>query len=290
MQVHYTYDGTLSCASRFTGKERDTETGLDYFGARYYGSNMGRFIQSDLPFADWDFEDPQSLNLYGYVRNNPLRMVDPDGQGAWDLAKGAAVGAWNFARNTVFSTGQLAVAVAQDAGSPVPMNTGTMLGTPVVNAVEDYSTKGLSGVANDVLAQGEQGAMEIVTEAVLTGGLAASSRVNSVLPETGTVTRYMGPGEAATAAKNGAVPNTDAAMNPRPTHVTTDRPLDSGSAAKAKYELGSTPSHRATVPTSRAGKLGPAPDGRPTTSGGGSQAATNKPIPVKPNEIKKLKD
>lgn len=67
-----------------TGKERDTESGLDYFGARYYASNMGRFMSPDwsanaqaVPYAKLD--DPQSLNLYGYVRNNPLSRTDPDG-------------------------------------------------------------------------------------------------------------------------------------------------------------------------------------------------------------------
>jgi RHS repeat-associated protein len=73
----------LSCY-KFTGKERDSETGLDYFGARYYGSNMGRWMSPDwsaaassIPYADYN--DPQSLNLYGYVRNNPLSHADVDG-------------------------------------------------------------------------------------------------------------------------------------------------------------------------------------------------------------------
>ncbi|WP_190273715.1 RHS repeat-associated core domain-containing protein [Granulicella mallensis] len=68
----------------FTGKERDTESGLDYFGARYYGSNMGRWMSPDyshdpdpVPYAD--LSDPQSLNLYGYVGNNPLSQTDDDG-------------------------------------------------------------------------------------------------------------------------------------------------------------------------------------------------------------------
>jgi RHS repeat-associated protein len=69
---------------KFTGKERDAETGLDYFGARYYGNALGRFLTPDwaakatgVPYAD--FGDPQSLNLYSYVRNNPLARIDPDG-------------------------------------------------------------------------------------------------------------------------------------------------------------------------------------------------------------------
>ncbi len=69
---------------KFTGKERDAETGLDYFLARYYSGAQGRFTSPDwserpqpVPYAD--FEDPQTLNLYAYVRNNPLLMADEDG-------------------------------------------------------------------------------------------------------------------------------------------------------------------------------------------------------------------
>jgi RHS repeat-associated protein len=72
------------CASRSTGKERDTESGNDYFGARYYASAMGRFMSPDwaakatpVPYAKLD--NPQSLNLYAYVGNNPLSRMDPDG-------------------------------------------------------------------------------------------------------------------------------------------------------------------------------------------------------------------
>jgi RHS repeat-associated protein len=68
-------------ASRFTGKERDAETGLDYFGARYMSSAQGRFTSPDLPLYDQHPTDPQSWNLYSYVRNNPLIYTDPDGRG-----------------------------------------------------------------------------------------------------------------------------------------------------------------------------------------------------------------
>jgi RHS repeat-associated protein len=69
---------------KFTGKERDSETGLDYFGARYYASNMGRWLSPDWsgspsPVPCAKLENPQSLNLYSYVLNNPLSLVDPDG-------------------------------------------------------------------------------------------------------------------------------------------------------------------------------------------------------------------
>jgi RHS repeat-associated protein len=70
--------------SRFTGKERDTESGNDYFAARYFGSNMGRFLSPDwsakaepVPYAK--LIDPETLNLYAYVGNNPLSKNDPTG-------------------------------------------------------------------------------------------------------------------------------------------------------------------------------------------------------------------
>jgi len=64
----------------FTSKERDAETGLDFFGARYMSSAQGRFTSPDTPLVDQQPSAPQSWNLYAYVRNNPLRFFDPDGQ------------------------------------------------------------------------------------------------------------------------------------------------------------------------------------------------------------------
>ena len=70
--------GNIPDPHHFTGKERDTESGNDYFGARYYASSMGRFLSPD-DGSDQDSGDPQSWNLYSYVRNNPLGGVDEDG-------------------------------------------------------------------------------------------------------------------------------------------------------------------------------------------------------------------
>jgi RHS repeat-associated protein len=65
----------------FTGKERDAESGNDYFGARYYASSMGRFLSPDRFFFQKEMlEDPQRFNLYSYARNNPLVMIDPSGE------------------------------------------------------------------------------------------------------------------------------------------------------------------------------------------------------------------
>ena len=84
MHMHSCMTQFAAYASRSTGKERDTESGNDYFGARYYASSMGRFLSPDwsakvmpVPYAKLD--NPQSLNLYSYVWNNPLSRNDPDG-------------------------------------------------------------------------------------------------------------------------------------------------------------------------------------------------------------------
>ncbi len=83
----------------FTGKERDSETGFDYFGARYYGSVAGRFISTDwdskpvgVPFAD--LSAPQSLNLYAYAGNNPISRIDSDGHDCVTVMKWTLV-CWN---------------------------------------------------------------------------------------------------------------------------------------------------------------------------------------------------
>jgi RHS repeat-associated protein len=64
---------------KFTGKVRDSETGNDYFGARYYSDATGRWISPDRPFADQHPANPQSWNLYAYTLNNPLNNVDTNG-------------------------------------------------------------------------------------------------------------------------------------------------------------------------------------------------------------------
>jgi RHS repeat-associated protein len=67
---------------QFTAKERDSESGLDNFIARYNSSSLGRFMSPD-PFniaGDFvDSQDPQHWNMYSYVLNNPVNAVDPDG-------------------------------------------------------------------------------------------------------------------------------------------------------------------------------------------------------------------
>jgi RHS repeat-associated protein len=83
--------GDTGTTHKFTGKERDAETGLDYFGARYYSNGLGRWISADwsakpVPVPYTDFQDPQTLNLYTYVRNLPTTNADSDGH-TWEELK-----------------------------------------------------------------------------------------------------------------------------------------------------------------------------------------------------------
>lgn len=85
----YELEGDTYNQRRFIGKEKDIETGLSYFGARYLDVSTGRFLAPD-PVQVVDpisgqinssiLTDPQRLNLYGYGLNNPYRYVDSDGR------------------------------------------------------------------------------------------------------------------------------------------------------------------------------------------------------------------
>ena len=245
----------------FTDQENDPETGLQYFGARYYDPWVGRFMSQDpgligaTPGGSFIAvsEEPGSFNAYTYALNRPTRMVDPNGRQARE-----------FLEN-----------VMKD---PAGAAAGVIEGAAARQSVVDPD-----GILDALVKAGVIGA----------GLLAGSEIAKKVTGDSnsdgkGTVTRYMSSGEAKVARETGQIPNTDPAGNERPTHVTTDAPTDSASGAKETYELDTTPTHRATVPASRVTNLGPAPGGKTETSGGGAQSATTDPIPVQPNEIHPL--
>jgi len=70
-------DGEVQGKYRYTGAEQDTTTGLDHMGARFYDPTVGRWLSED-PVQDQHFE-PDSLNFYAYVFNNPVLLTDPLG-------------------------------------------------------------------------------------------------------------------------------------------------------------------------------------------------------------------
>lgn len=123
---------------KFTGKERDSEDNLDYFGARYYSSTMGRWMSPDwadkpeaVPYAD--LSDPQSLNLYGYVRNNPMSKADADGHQELALPGGGSVSwsdVWRAAAAGSFLGPEGAVALGSAALSAWIVTNGGGNATP----------------------------------------------------------------------------------------------------------------------------------------------------------------
>jgi RHS repeat-associated protein len=142
----------------FTGKERDNESGNDYFGARYYASSMGRFLSPDwsakvepVPYAKLD--NPQSLNLYAFVGNNPLSRIDADGHltiivpGTWNKHKD-----WD---NSGFKA-QVSKTFGENA---VVLNNGGMDNTPKARADAAKQLEGL--IAGHQFAPGEK--LNIVT-------------------------------------------------------------------------------------------------------------------------------
>jgi len=95
-------NSSLKNRKQFTGKEQDEGTNLYYFGARYYDAEIGRWTQIDnmaMFAASSLLTDPQALNLYTYARNNPIALVDPDGN-FWNFVVSAVVGvaiaAWDL--------------------------------------------------------------------------------------------------------------------------------------------------------------------------------------------------
>jgi RHS repeat-associated protein len=113
-----TCSGSETSPKHFTGQFRDPESGLDYFGARFYSSIQGRFLTPDwsatpqaVPYGH--FENPQSLNLYGYVHNSPITDVDADGHDFLDAFKHLAA-----------ALAQTAVKVSAGIGAEVKGNVG----------------------------------------------------------------------------------------------------------------------------------------------------------------------
>ena len=93
----------LTGPTHFTGKERDSESNLDYFGARYYSSTEGRFSSPDQrEFSLKTLSNPQKWNKYDYALGSPLSYVDPDGHeetGLWQGVNNAVQRVYNYVKS-----------------------------------------------------------------------------------------------------------------------------------------------------------------------------------------------
>ena len=146
----YTASRTDGPAQKFTGKERDDESQLDYFGARYFSGAGGRFTSADAPFADQGAADPQSWNLYAYTRNNPLKYVDRTGdfiETAWD-AVNIGIGVASFVHNV--KQGNYGWAAVDAVGVVVDLAATAIPGAPGGAGTVIRASRAAGGVARAV--------------------------------------------------------------------------------------------------------------------------------------------
>ncbi len=152
---------------RFTGKERDAETGLDYFGARYYGSKIGRFTTTD-PVYNWkeNLVDPQRWNRYAYGRNNPFRFADPDGRDPKDIARGAGKG-------VAFGAVDFGIGLFGLLDDPGSIVTGPIEAVFVAGQAY-FTSEGRAQLAGQFGALDQEGKTTVITEALTLGGIGAA--------------------------------------------------------------------------------------------------------------------
>ena len=173
--------GSAKARYRYTGQERD-ESGLYYYGARYYDAALGRFLAADSVLPD--VYDPQVLNRFAYVRNNPMKLVDPDGHIPVPFVTGligAAVGAAVMTAGFVGTLAYVSVVTNSNAFANMPVAVQAEFATSVITSAEwgfvVGSGLGLLGMAG-VVGVGVTGA---------TGGglgLSVSSLIDWAVAET----------------------------------------------------------------------------------------------------------
>jgi len=172
---------------------QDSESGLDFFGARYFSGAQGRFTTPDwsarpqpVPYAK--FTDPQTLNLYSYVRNNPLSLRDLDGHKldcSGDNAKGIGcqfLATWNTMHGikTPSVTSKLSFPSSQQPQAADPQKADVEIGKPEVftkNAtLWNTSATTVNGLA---VATGGLMALPLVPEAAAGASAAANWTANA---------------------------------------------------------------------------------------------------------------
>jgi RHS repeat-associated protein len=138
---------------RFTGKERDTETELDYFGARYYGAGIAIFTAVDPAMtSDANVVDPQRWNRYMYGRSSPLRFVDSTGL-VLELVGDNKEASFALIQRMVGTQGAELLYTRQEAGRTLvdyrgresnALRRASMLGFLVADVIDEQETAQLS--------------------------------------------------------------------------------------------------------------------------------------------------
>jgi RHS repeat-associated protein len=228
-----------SCAQnyKFTGKERDPDTGSDYFGARWYRNTMARFYSPDwsatvepVPYAKLD--NPQSLNLYTYVLDNPTTFGDPDGHCCWDAivnwltsshSASASVGV--DAGHSVDRAGGLTItsrAFAADASGSVAYGMNGVKGSAQASMVvaSEKATEGSIGTTSTKALSADANANAAVSPTGMSGGAGANADVISATqtlklgPVTLTATGNVGIGAEASASLSTTGASASAGVTP----------------------------------------------------------------------------
>lgn len=181
----------------FTGKERDSETGLDYFGARYLSGVQGRWTSPDwsekpetVPYAD--VRDPQSLNLYAYVRNNPIGNRDLDGHlcvfGFGSTCPGATPPPPPLppALPLLTSTGAIAQGPQPPRSAPNAANQPASSQQP-----QRGLTVGVGGAGNLDVGVGVAG-MEVNVSGIVTGSISSAGQPSAAVALSGGAAAYAG--------------------------------------------------------------------------------------------------
>jgi RHS repeat-associated protein len=286
-------------AYKFTGKERDSESGLDNFGACYYSSTLGRFTIPDwaakpttVPYAS--FGNPQTLNLYSYVGNNPTTQGDPDGH------------CYPFCDLVAKAASWVGVGVATQGGKQFSKNVGIGIakgtGSFVVNTVKGAVAAGQVGAAN---IGGAVSTMMTPNPSVLQPSNQTQAQVSTATQVTLTVASVVVP--AAISASGGGAASEVATTTV--SHFTSDAGMaaisESGALRAGTFvtTTGEIPAGATSGEVESLLEIGPGkgansltfdtpnsnlvvPENGPTTSGGAAQFQLKNPTPIDPTKFK----
>jgi RHS repeat-associated protein len=178
-------DGATNCfgsdpdaldTTHFTGKERDPNTNLDYFGARYYSSSMGRWMSPDYSMNSVILELPQSWNKYNYELNRPTYGTDPDGRCPWcvgAIVGGVVEGGFDLGKQLYNNGGSLSKVSWGEVGA-------STVGGAVAGALA-VATGGASLVESAVVGDIAAGGTANIVGGVVTRALDPNTKSDDVL-------------------------------------------------------------------------------------------------------------